>query len=89
MAYAILSGTQRPPHRLTGRDGDYYVNTAQWLLYGPKARGAWPPGARIWPAGTRPRALPDIENDLPLQAGGGTSIVTDHGAVLAGDVQAR
>ncbi|WP_053322636.1 hypothetical protein [Mariprofundus ferrooxydans] len=40
------SGTGAPGAGL-GVDGDYYIDTAAWDIYGPKAAGAWPPGVSI------------------------------------------
>ena len=37
----IYSGAVAPASSL-GKDGDYYLNSANYLFYGPKAGGAWP-----------------------------------------------
>ncbi|MFB7312998.1 SGNH/GDSL hydrolase family protein [Streptomyces sp. NPDC056192] len=37
----ILSGHGTPSSG-TGRDGDYWMDLDAWILYGPKASGAWP-----------------------------------------------
>ena len=37
----IFSGTTVPAASL-GTDGDYYLNAANYLFYGPKASGVWP-----------------------------------------------
>jgi len=37
----IYSGATAPASSL-GKDGDYYLNSANYLFYGPKAGGAWP-----------------------------------------------
>jgi hypothetical protein len=37
----ILSGSGAPSNSL-GNDGDFYIDTAAEVLYGPKAGGAWP-----------------------------------------------
>lgn len=39
---SILSGEGLPSNQSTGKDGDYYVNTVNETLYGPKASGTWP-----------------------------------------------
>src|ERR1035438_4693021 len=31
-----------PPLNTVGANGDYYLNTSSYCLYGPKAGGAWP-----------------------------------------------
>jgi hypothetical protein len=38
---AVLNGTGAPASSL-GHDGDFYLDTAANVLYGPKAAGAWP-----------------------------------------------
>lgn len=40
---AMLSGTTDPGPDV-GKDGDFYLNTVTWMLFGPKANGAWPAG---------------------------------------------
>jgi hypothetical protein len=42
----ILNGTG-PPQNSQGVDGDFYLNTASWLLHGPKANDAWPVGVSL------------------------------------------
>jgi len=37
----VLNGTG-PPASTLGNDGDFYIDTAADVLYGPKASGAWP-----------------------------------------------
>lgn len=37
----VLSGTGAPSDT-TGNNGDFYIDTAAAVLYGPKANGAWP-----------------------------------------------
>ena len=37
----IWSGTAPPPNSV-GANGDYYLNTTNYCLYGPMAAGAWP-----------------------------------------------
>ena len=36
----IRNGTGAPASG-TGADGDFYIRTADWTIYGPKASGAW------------------------------------------------
>lgn len=52
----VLSGNG-PPASTAGNDGDFYIDTAADVLYGPKAGGTWPtPGVSLvgpqGPAGT-------------------------------------
>jgi hypothetical protein len=37
----VLNGTGAPPSSV-GNDGDFYIDTAADVLYGPKANGSWP-----------------------------------------------
>jgi len=38
----IISGTAETPSDLIGIDGDYYLDTVNYVLFGPKSAGAWP-----------------------------------------------
>lgn len=42
----LLSGTGVPAPGL-GKDSDIYIDSANWLVFGPKASGAWPPGVSL------------------------------------------
>jgi hypothetical protein len=42
----ILNGTI-PPQNSQGVDGDFYLNTTSWLLYGPKANDTWAAGVSL------------------------------------------
>jgi hypothetical protein len=48
----ILSGTAAPDNSV-GNDGDFYIDTAADMLYGPKAGGTWPAAgtSHVGPAG--------------------------------------
>lgn len=85
MAYRIIPGGQDVPHYKTGRNGDYYVSTNNWILFGPKTNGRWPPGKKIWPGNMTPRPALNLEDDQPLMANSGLILATDSGAVLFGD----
>jgi hypothetical protein len=41
----ILNGVVNPTTQ--GADGDFYINTATWQIFGPKNTGAWPAGVDI------------------------------------------
>jgi hypothetical protein len=43
---AVLNGTTNPLST-TGINGDFYINTATYTLFGPKASGAWPTGVSL------------------------------------------
>ena len=36
-----------PPGGGDGTDGDFYIDDVAWMIYGPKAGGAWPAGVSI------------------------------------------
>lgn len=42
----VLNGTSNPSN-LLGVDGDFYINTTNWTIFGPKASGAWPAGVSL------------------------------------------
>lgn len=42
----VLNGTGAPDSE-TGADGDFYLDTAVWDIYGPKAAGVWPSGVSL------------------------------------------
>lgn len=43
---SVLSG-ERDPLADDGLNGDFWINTATWTIYGPKAAGAWPVGQAL------------------------------------------
>ena len=43
---AVLNGTTAPTSTV-GVNGDFYINTATNILYGPKTGGAWPAGTSL------------------------------------------
>lgn len=48
----MLSGSGAPDNSL-GQDGDFYIDIADWLIFGPKAAGVWPAGTSlVGPAGS-------------------------------------
>ncbi len=64
----VLSGAGAPGAG-TGADGDFYIDTTAWDIYGPKAGGAWGSGTSIvGPAGTTSvAALTTAETDTDLR----------------------
>jgi hypothetical protein len=75
----VLNGTGAPADTV-GRDGDFYLDTAADVLYGPKAGGGWPANGTSLtgaPGATGP-AGPQGPQGPPGPAGsGGLSAVTD------------
>ncbi len=43
----VLFGNADPSNISTGNDGDFYLNTATYLFFGPKTGGTWPSGVSI------------------------------------------
>ena len=54
----VLSGSGVPSVGV-GANGDFFIDTTSWVIYGPKTAGAWPGGASlVGPAGaTGPQGL--------------------------------
>jgi hypothetical protein len=42
----VLSGSGAPGGGV-GANGDFFIDTTGWVIYGPKAAGAWPAGASL------------------------------------------
>lgn len=42
---SVLNGAVDPTTE--GVDGDFYINTATWTIFGPKASGVWPAGVSL------------------------------------------
>jgi hypothetical protein len=43
----ILSGIYSPSNLNTGIDGDFYIKTSTWEIFGPKSSGVWPDGVSM------------------------------------------
>ncbi|MDP9080926.1 MAG: hypothetical protein M3O71_26195 [Bacteroidota bacterium] len=48
----ILFGATNPSNTLTGVNGNFYINTSTYLLFGPKTAGTWGSGTSLLGAGT-------------------------------------
>jgi hypothetical protein len=44
---SVLSGTLNPSNQATGTNGDFYINTNTFKVFGPKANGAWGEGVTM------------------------------------------
>jgi len=53
----VLNGSGAPDNATVGVDGDFYIDTAANVLYGPKASGAWPKREHLWLARRGVRVL--------------------------------
>lgn len=49
---SILNGTTNPANSL-GTDGDFYINTASYYLFGPKSAGVWGTGISLIVSGVQ------------------------------------
>jgi hypothetical protein len=74
----VLNGTGAPADTV-GHDGDFYLDTAADVLYGPKASGTWPAAGTslIGTPGATGPAGPQGPQGPPGQGGSGLSAVTD------------
>lgn len=43
----VLHGTGAPDDVADGVDGEFYIDTSAWYIYGPKASGTWPAGVSL------------------------------------------
>jgi len=74
----VLSGTATPPSAGTGSNGDFYINTNTWVIYGPKAAGAWPAGVSL----VGPQGSQGVKGDTG--ASGDWSTMTGKPTTVAG-----
>ncbi|MDT3405097.1 hypothetical protein [Mucilaginibacter terrae] len=44
---SVLNGTINPSNTNTGTDGDFYINTTTWQIFGPKTAGNWGAGKEM------------------------------------------
>lgn len=55
----VLNGTE-PPDSSMGSNGDFYIDTFSYDLYGPKASGLWPSGVSlVGPQGIQGQSGPE------------------------------
>ena len=45
-ANSVLAGTA-PPTSGDGNDGDFWINTTTWMIYGPRDDAVWPAGVSM------------------------------------------
>jgi hypothetical protein len=63
----ILNGVSNPSN-LIGNDGDYYMNTALWKIYGPKMAGVWGDGVVLFTENSFAVILGNPEDNIALAA---------------------
>lgn len=68
------------PTGAVGADGDFYINTATNLMYGPKAAGAWPAGFSV----VGPQGIQGIQGTAGTAGTNGNTILTVGAAPAAG-----
>ena len=71
---SILNGTSNPSNAV-GQDGEFYINTSTWTIFGPKTSGAWGSGTSIvGPTGAQgavgPQGPQGIQGDPGISPGG-------------------
>ena len=71
---SILNGTSNPSNAV-GQDGEFYINTSSWTIFGPKTAGAWGSGTSIiGPTGVQgavgPQGPQGIQGDPGISPGG-------------------
>ena len=85
---ALLSGTGAPNDSF-GSDGDFYIDTDTYTIYGPKSGGAWDAGTSL----VGPQGIQGIQGDTGdtglqgpqgVQGPQGNSILTGNGAPSSG-----
>lgn len=84
----VLNGTGAPTSGV-GVNGDFYIDTSVYVLYGPKAAGAWPSGV--------PLRIPALSANKALVSDGSGAVttsavtVTELGSLssITGNVQAQ
>ena len=65
----VLSGSGAPGGGV-GANGDFFIDTTGWVIYGPKAAGAWPAGASlVGAAGAAGAAGPQGPQGVPGPTG--------------------
>lgn len=73
--FSVLNGTTTPSNTSTGQNGDFYINTSNYTLYGPKTGGIWGEsvsliGTTLPAGGTTGQALvKNSDNDLDADWG--------------------
>src|SRR5215469_6392646 len=75
---SFLNGAT-PPSDTIGSDGDFYLNTSAYCLYGPKAAGAWPTTCVSLIGPTGPQGPPGTSGNLSFS---GVSAGTNSNALL-------
>ena len=71
--YSVLSGPQPPVNE--GVDGDFWIDTVAWTIYGPKAAGVWgSPTSIVGPQG--PQGIQGEKGDQG-DAGSGYNLIRD------------
>jgi hypothetical protein len=80
----ILNGTSNPSNSATGTNGDFYLNTNTYQLFGPKTDGAWGSGTPIIGlTGEQGEAGPQGDTGLTGEPGAGVATGGTTGQILS------
>lgn len=61
---SLLNGTVNPSNQTVGIDGDFYINTNSWQIFGPKNQGSWGIGTNMTQDIEGLGNLADLETDV-------------------------
>ena len=75
----ILSGAEKPKPE-SGKEGDFWINTRDWYIYGPKTSGQWGTGTYM----LGPKEY--LRSNRGNQGGGGTAPSSEGGGGSLGSV---
>jgi hypothetical protein len=81
----LLTGTVAPTTE--GINGDFYINTTSWLIYGPKAAGVWPTGVALAAGTTSSGAFFKFDYSSTITAPPATSGIRFNNATMASVTQ--
>ena len=77
--FSILNGASDPTAGV-GADGDFFINTSAWTIFGPKAAGAWPAGVSL----VGPQGEEGAQGDPGSDGVDGATILAGSGAPSSG-----
>ena len=79
---SVLNGTGAPAAAI-GADGDFYLNTATNVLFGPKVAGAWPPAGQSLVGPQGQAGVQGIQGIPGATGGRGNSVLNGNASPIA------